>query len=195
MVLWVPPSSVSFSGGDFSLGVNIGSDSTPCSYHWEYKPMCYVCTCAYHHMDSIKHLNVYVLDGWISAKQKTHPACTISEYKMYYLYGWMKNGYMCKHLTKDGAPQGSSTECRRRRRSSIVMKIWMSVKIWRIIKFREVNDISNYSWICLLNAIWKKQLLSLCNTHCLRHSSSSSALPSNKWGVVVCWLLSVPGTC
>ena len=74
------PPQGTFSGrGDFSLGVNMGSNSIPPqnSFGWEYKPRSSLCTHAFHRMDS-KDPDVHVLDGWMPAT-KTHPACTIHE--------------------------------------------------------------------------------------------------------------------
>ena len=69
-----------FSGrGDFSLGVNMDSNSIPPknSFGWEYKSRSSLCTHAFHRMDS-KDPDVHVLDGWMPAT-KTHPARTIHE--------------------------------------------------------------------------------------------------------------------
>ena len=82
-----------FSGrGDFSLGVNMGSNSIPPSppppppqkkrkkknsFGWEYKPRSSLSTHAFHRTDS-KDPDVHVLAGWMPAT-KTHPARTIHE--------------------------------------------------------------------------------------------------------------------
>ena len=74
------PPLETFSGrGDFSLGVNMGSNSIPPknSFGWEYKPRSSLCTHAFHRTDS-KDPDIHVLDGWMPAT-KTHPACTIHE--------------------------------------------------------------------------------------------------------------------
>ena len=66
--------------GDFSLEVNVGSDSAPWnSFGWEYKPRSSLCTHAVHRTDS-NYPGIYVLDGWIQAKNTS--ACTIHEDKM-----------------------------------------------------------------------------------------------------------------
>ena len=48
------------------------------SFGWEYKPMSSLCTHAFHCTDT-KEPDVHVLDGWMPATKKTHPACTIQE--------------------------------------------------------------------------------------------------------------------
>ena len=62
--------------GDFSLGINIGSDSQN-FFRWEYKSRSSLCTHVFHHADS-KDPDIYVIDGWMLAT-KTHPVCTIHE--------------------------------------------------------------------------------------------------------------------
>ena len=65
-----------FSGiGDFSLGVNMGSNSIPPKTLSDERSS--LCTHAFHRMDS-KDPDVHVLDGWMPAT-KTHPSRTIHE--------------------------------------------------------------------------------------------------------------------
>ena len=74
-----PPLRRIFSGRrDFSLGVNMGSDSIPQKlFQILYKPRSSQCTHAFHHTDS-KDPDIHVPDGWMPAT-KTQPACTIHE--------------------------------------------------------------------------------------------------------------------
>ena len=107
---------------DFSLGVNMGSDSIPQnSFGWECRPRFSLCTHAFRHMDSYDP-DVHALDRWMLAT-KAHPACTIHEDGMW-LPLWLdyKTVTYAKNLTpkKYGEPQRYSWECRRRRRSTIL---------------------------------------------------------------------------
>ena len=59
--------------GDFSLGVNTGSDSIPKkTFGWEYKLRSSLCTHAFHRTDS-HNPEMSVLDGWMPAA-KTNPS-------------------------------------------------------------------------------------------------------------------------
>ena len=72
---------------DFSLGLNMGSDSIPPKLGWEYKPRSGLCTHAFHGMDS-KDPDIYVLDRWMPATKTQHAQSTKTEYD--YLNDWIK---------------------------------------------------------------------------------------------------------
>ena len=81
-----------FSGrGDFSLGVNMGSNSIPPknSFGWEYKPRSSLCTHAFHRTDS-KDPDVHVLDGWMPATKKHTQHAPSTKTECDYLSGWIK---------------------------------------------------------------------------------------------------------
>ena len=74
--------------GDFSLGVDMVSDSTSCSFEWECKPRSCVCVHTSLCTDSTD-LDIHVLDRWMPAT-KTHSACTIHENGMWLTLLWDK---------------------------------------------------------------------------------------------------------
>ena len=80
-----------FSGRrEFSLGVNMGSNSIPQnSFGWEYKLRSSLCKHAFHRTDS-KDPDVHVLDGWMPATKKHTQHAPSTKTECDYLNGWIK---------------------------------------------------------------------------------------------------------
>ena len=100
-----------FSGRrDFSLGVNMSSDSIlRNSFRWEYKPWSSLCSRAFHRTDS-KDPD---LGGWhIQHAPSMKTECD-------YFNGWIKNSHIHKNLTKMVNPRDIAGERRRRRRRQL----------------------------------------------------------------------------
>ena len=90
--------------GDFSLGVNMGSDSISPKLGLEYNLRSSLCTPAFHGKDP-KNPDIHVLDGWMPTTKNTS--------SMYHPRRWnvttsvvgLRTGHIRKNLTKSGEPQ------------------------------------------------------------------------------------------
>ena len=109
-----------FGRGDFSLGVNMGSDSIPQnSFGLEYKARSSLCSYAFHRRNS-KNPDVHVRHQ----KHPQHAPSTKTECD--YLNGWIKKkNHIRKNLTQNGEPQRSSWRRRRRFMLLLTLSRWL----------------------------------------------------------------------
>ena len=100
-----PPLGTLSGRGDFSLGVNMGSNSIPPKTPSD-ESINRGLVCAHMHFITwTQKILTFMIDGWMPAT-KTHPACTIHKTECDYLNGWIKKRVTYVKISpKSGEPQ------------------------------------------------------------------------------------------
>ena len=110
---------------------------------------------AFHHTDS-KDPDIHVLYQWRQATE-THQAHTIHGDGMWLATSMvgLKNGHICKNLTKNGEPQRYSWEHRKRRRR---ISQFAKCLLQSLIPISPLHSSLSYKWLILQNdchSLWQ----------------------------------------